>query len=80
MDISDEGNSVEGNDYLSLLEQVKPPVVSFPTYSHQKSTSFDRQSAVSGSVFVSDHEVSMDSPVQHALLVKTSSEESRGGN
>jgi len=76
VDFSDDVNAMEARDYLALLEQVKPPPVSFPLYSHQKSTSFDRQSTVSGSVFVSERENSFDDSFQHKLLAKTSSTES----
>ena len=68
-------NVLEGSDYLALLEQVKPPLVSF-ICNHQKSTSFDEQRAISGNVFTSDRNNSVDS-YQHKLLAKSSSAESR---
>ena len=75
--LTDDVSEMEASDYLAMLEQVKPPAVTFPTYTHQKSTSFDRQSTVSGSVFVSDRDASFDDHYQHRLLCKTPSAENR---
>nr|XP_018668125.1 uncharacterized protein LOC100176418 isoform X3 [Ciona intestinalis] len=72
-DILGESDVYATDSCDGLRLKSEPPFPHKPQYSHQKQMSLDQKSVVSGSVFTSDHDVSVEDGRDHPVLTPQSS-------